>query len=66
MMIQLKVAVKVRAPSGQFVTVPAGALVNYRSERGPAGDMIHRFSCFAKDRTTILHYVEVGPEPDWL
>ena len=68
MMIQLAQAVSVKAPDGQFQTVPAGAFVNYSCKRHPeTGHWIHKFTCFGKDRRMILECMEAGEDrPKWL
>jgi hypothetical protein len=68
MLINLTRNVIVRGQDGKFHTVPAGTGVNYSSEHRD-GSWIHKFICFAKDKQTILTYIETsadGQPPAWM
>jgi len=68
MLIVISRPVTVRAPSGEFVTVPAGAKVNYSSKRRDGNCWVHTFTTFnPKQRDQIVTHIEAGTErPEWL
>jgi hypothetical protein len=66
MMIELKMDVRARTENGAFVTVLAGAKVNYTLEKQD-GSTVHRFfAVCGRQKVEHVTVTEAGQVPMWL